>query len=261
MANAVFFQICSVFYSILIIFVYFSKPRFKSVENNIYSKLIIVNFIGLIIDILCYFAAINNVNSFIVIIICRAMLIYLLTWILLMTIYIYVISAVINKKGNLIKKRYHKFKIFMLSLYIISVLLCLFLPIDYISKGSYTYSFGLANYYVYFLSIILVIMWIALMIKNISHVQKTKYYPMFAYIFIGTIAILIQFYNPQLLLMTSMETFITILMYFTIENPDMKMIGQLEEARDAADKANRAKTDFLSSMSQEIRTPLNAITA
>ena len=48
-------------------------------------------------------------------------------------------------------------------------------------------------------------------------------------------------------------------MYFTIENPDVKMIEQLETAKLHADKANRAKSDFLSSMSHEIRTPLNAI--
>nr|WP_256440993.1 PAS domain S-box protein [Rhodoferax sp. AJA081-3] len=35
--------------------------------------------------------------------------------------------------------------------------------------------------------------------------------------------------------------------------------GELETARSIADKANRAKSDFLSSMSHELRSPLNAI--
>ena len=48
-------------------------------------------------------------------------------------------------------------------------------------------------------------------------------------------------------------------MYFTLENPDIKYIDELNALKIKAEEANKAKTYFLASMSHEIRTPMNVI--
>ena len=42
--------------------------------------------------------------------------------------------------------------------------------------------------------------------------------------------------------------FICYIMFFSIENPDVKMLETTELAKEQAERANRSKSDFLSSM-------------
>ena len=245
----------SMIYLLLTGITYYSKQRVKNDENRVYNYLFIVTILGIILEVNCIFIVPHHLEfpqlNYLV---NRLFLTYILTWVFIFTKYILTISFK-NKKPLSIKINNNIKKIgnCLLFAYFVCVFLLFYLPLEYYYDGTYTYSYGAATNMLYVVNFILIILWIICLVLNYKEVGYKKYIPLIGFI-VGAVAnLIVRELNPGILLITVTQTFITIMMYHTIENPDMKLLEEAHQAKEISDNANEEKAMFLYNMSQEIR--------
>lgn len=258
----IFFSIAGFINLIFLMIIFYSRRRYNLFENNIYKALMICTFLGIINEIvMVYFVPILELMPLVKEIVAKSFLLITELWIFLLALYTSIVSNNLVKKDEIYIKRDRNI---LLSLYAVCAVITSFLPIEYAynsTMDSWLYTYGLSTKMVFVTSLIFINAIMYYIIRNKKYIKIKKFFPVYIYLALSIVVSFVQQIEPEALLISFVESLIMFIMYFTIENPDMKLLEELHKSKEISDNANEEKTMFLYNMTQDIRSTTNEIDA
>ncbi len=228
----------------------------------------LVNVVGLLLELGCYLvmAFLKIQDTFVGMFILKSYIAYIPIFNWLLTGYIFVLTN--GNYGNneyAMKSYFNKVMLVFLPIILVVVGITYIVPLQYVSEAPKFYTYGTCTTAIFYSFGLLFPIWIGRCIystfknKARKEINARIYLLLVGAVVVASAGGLTQFVDRSILILTTAHSIMLTLIYFTIENPDLKMLNQLNLAMAQTEKSNRAKEDFLASMSHEIRTPLNAI--
>ena len=250
-------NLCCMMFLILLIIIYYKKKSIDNTENFIYKRMLNSNIFFLIVEITLFSLCIFMSKYMGLILIAEKLYLYCsLECILIFIYYIYTIS---NDKYKNIETNIKLFKKFNI-LRIAAVALIFILPISHhMVNGFIEYSYGAAPTFMALCSVISIIVGFYTVIKNRKSLDKKKVFPLYVFVISQSIFFTIHYFQQSLFLSSLSITLISYLMYFTIENPDIKLLSEVYKNKELIEQSYEDKSNFLFELTQQVRTPIMSL--
>lgn len=247
--------IYSIFLLIILNFAFFTKKRVNSDETKSYSVLIILSSFNIIFNTigisLGYF---DGVSDFLYALNHFDLPLYF-WWTSVM--FLYLLFVYMNTTGR--RQTYFKIKKIIIVINILITILTIFLPFEVVITETAGYAIGTCVSVVYLVSGIYLIMSFITAVLLVIKKQFKKIIPLLSLITLGIIAALIQKIVPSLIIIPSVAVLVEFIMYFTIENPDLKMVNELLRNKELVEKQMEDKSRFLFEVTEDIKGPAKNI--
>ena len=249
----------SALYTLLLIVMYFKKQTFKDVRVKIYKLLIITGSLFIITQIGTFFVLIKYPKLvFLQYIFKLNITIGLLWWLFLEYYNITLITSKIGKDFKSYFKSNIALKIYTI-LVILAILAYIIIPMNNLNPNNIDFLYDTSLYFYIGISSLTIIMILINIIKNNKLFVRTEKLLTSFNCIVSIVALILQIIFKNISILPLCYTFIMFIIYFYIENPDLKIIKELAAAKIDIEKSNQTKTDFLSNMTYEIKVPMSLI--